>query len=275
MNIRFYGTRGSIPVCSKDFLEFGGNTSCIAIEVPGLDVINIIDAGSGIRILGKELMKRPGGPPKSITIGFSHFHWDHIQGFPFFVPAYIPGARINLLMMGKDSRPEKLKKIMFDQMGGAFFPINVSEMGADFNYVSFAHKVTQQSTGITVTAELHNHPGDAYSFRLERNGKSLVIVTDIEHENGISPETVALARNADLLIHDAQYTSEELKTKKGWGHSSYKQAIEVARLSGAKHLVMTHHDPDHNDVFLADIEKKCQAEFPNCRLAREGMEIGI
>ena len=133
----------------------------------------------------------------------------------------------------------------------------------------------QQSTGITVEAQPHNHPGGALSYRLERNGKVIVLVTDIEHENGISQATVDLARDCDLLIHDAQYTTEELATKKGWGHSSYEQAIEVARLSGAKHLVMTHHDPNHNDDFLMNMEKECQSVFANCALARERMEVSV
>jgi len=220
-------------------------------------------------------MEREGGPHKEITIGFTHFHWDHIQGFPFFTPAYIPDTKINLLMMGKDWNIDKLKHIMHDQMGGVFFPIEIDDMGAHFNYVSFARKVSQNSTGMHVTAELHNHPGGAYSFRIERKGRVLVIVTDIEHGNEISEATVELARDADLLIHEAQYTSEELLTKKGWGHSSFEQAIEVAKRAGVKQLIMTHHDPSHDDKFLKNIEKACQKEFPNCRLAREMMEIKL
>ncbi len=275
MVVKFYGTRGSIPVCSMDFLEFGGNTSCIAINLPDKNVLNIIDAGSGIRTLGQELMQSGSKLPEEMTIGFTHFHWDHIQGLPFFPPAYMKNLKINLLMMGRDSDFDKLKKILFDQMGGDFFPISMDEMGANFNFVSMKHKVTQNSTGMSVTARLHSHPGGALSYRIERNGKVVVISTDIEHNPTIDQKIVDLARNADLLIHEAQYTTEEMVGKEGWGHSSYQQAIQVAQMSNAKKLIMTHHDPNHNDNFLTKMETKCQKEFPNCLLAREGMVIEL
>lgn len=275
MRVKFYGTRGSIPVCSRDHQFYGGNTSCLAIAIPGNEVVSIIDAGTGIRQLGKEIMALEGGIPKEITIAFSHFHWDHIQGFPFFTPAYLSDVKMNILMMGKDWKVERLKKIMFSQMGGEFFPVEMDKMGAQFNFLALGHKVFQRSTSTTVYSRLHNHPGGAYSFRLERDGKVLVIVTDIEHGDTIDPGTIELARGADLLIHEAQYTDAELVTRKGWGHSSYRQAIEVAKRSGAKKLVMTHHDPDHDDAFLSDMEQKCQQVFPNCCLAKEMMEVYI
>ena len=275
MKVKFYGTRGSIPVCAPDFQEFGGNTSCLTISIPDKNILSIIDAGTGIRNLGKEMMADPNGLPKEITIGFSHFHWDHIQGFPFFTPAYIPDVNINLLMMGRNWDVEKLKNIMIDQMGGAFFPVEMEDMGAHFNFLTVGRKVAQHSSQMSVTARLHSHPGGAYGFRIERLGKVLTIITDIEHDNGIDPETIELAKDADLLIHEAQYTTAELATRKGWGHSSFEQAIQVAQQAGVKHLIMTHHDPDHNDEFLRGHEKKCQAVFPYCQLAREGMEYTI
>ncbi|MBT8218833.1 MAG: MBL fold metallo-hydrolase [Bacteroidia bacterium] len=275
MVVKFYGTRGSIPVCSKDFLEFGGNTSCVAIDLPDKNVLNIIDAGSGIRTLGQELMAEGAKFPEEMTIGFTHFHWDHIQGFPFFPPAYMSDLKINLLMMGRNSDFDRLKKILFDQMGGAFFPIAMGDMGANFNFISMKHKVTQNSTGMSVVARVHSHPGGALSYRIERNGKVLVISTDIEHGETIDQRIVELARDADLLIHEAQYTTEELVGKEGWGHSSYRQAIQVAQMANVKQLIMTHHDPSHNDYFLARKEIECQKVFPNSLLAREGMVIEL
>ncbi|MEL6923364.1 MAG: MBL fold metallo-hydrolase, partial [Bacteroidota bacterium] len=161
------------------------------------------------------------------------------------------------------------------QMGGEFFPIEMSEMGAQFNFVVLKGKVYQRSSRISVQARKHHHPGGAYSFRLERDGKVLVVVTDIEHVDGIDHGVVELAQGADLLIHEAQYTHKELSHRKGWGHSSYHQAIEVAKRAGVKQLVMTHHDPEHNDRFLMEQEKKCQRLFSNCQLAREGMEVEV
>ena len=126
-----------------------------------------------------------------------------------------------------------------------------------------------------VTAQKHNHPGGAYSFRIERNGKVLVVCTDVEHGEQIDPRLVELARGADLLVHDAQYTAEELQKRRGWGHSSFDQAMQLAEMAGVKRLALTHHDPDHDDEFLLRIEKLCQERFPNTVLAREGMEIPI
>ncbi|MEE9372307.1 MAG: MBL fold metallo-hydrolase [Saprospiraceae bacterium] len=273
MKIKFYGTRGSIPVCARNFQDFGGNTTCILITTPDNDAVSIIDAGSGIRKLGQDLIDRIEGMPKEITIGFTHFHWDHIQGFPFFKPAYNPKVKINILMMGSDWTLERLKQIMVDQMGGAFFPIDVKDMGAQFNYMIYGSKVFSQKRGISVKARQHNHPGAAYSFRIEREGKVAVFIYDIEHGEKIDPGAVELAKDADLLVHEAQYTNQELKSRKGWGHSSYDQAIEVAKRAGVKELILTHHDPEHDDNFLLKMEKKCQKIFSNCRLAREGMEI--
>jgi phosphoribosyl 1,2-cyclic phosphodiesterase len=275
MKIKFYGTRGSIPVCDRGFQDFGGNTSCMSISIPDKNILSILDAGTGIRILGQELLSDPETLPKEITIGFSHFHWDHIQGFPFFTPAYNPSVKINILGLGRGWGINKLKKIMVNQMGGEFFPIEMDEMGAQFNFLAVEGKIIQHSSGLSVKAHLHNHPGGAYGFRIEREGKALVVVTDIEHGADIDAGTIELAKDADLLIHEAQYTKEELKTRKGWGHSSFEQAIEVAKRSGAKQLIMTHHDPSHNDAFLMDMEKKCQKIFPNCCLARELMEVVI
>ncbi len=275
LKVKFYGTRGSIPVCARNFQDFGGNTSCIAITTPDPTVLSVIDAGTGIRNLGKDLAQ-PGTPKlEEVTIGFSHFHWDHIQGFPFFSPAYDHKLKINILMMGRRWKNDQLKEILIKQMGGEFFPVELDKMGAHFNFVSLGRRVVQRSTGMSVRAQLHAHPGGAYGFRFERNGKVMVYITDIEHGDTIDPETIQLSKDADLLIHEAQYTSQQLRDRRGWGHSSFEQAIEVARQAGVKKLVMTHHDPDHDDAFLLNIEKKCQAIFADCALAREGMELSI
>jgi ribonuclease BN (tRNA processing enzyme) len=126
-----------------------------------------------------------------------------------------------------------------------------------------------------VTGQRHNHPGGAYGFRIERNGKVLVICTDVEYGETIDPQVVELSRGADLLVHDAQYTAEELRSHRGWGHSSFDQAIQVAEMAGVKNLAMTHHDPEHDDTFLLRMEKLCQERFPNSQIAREGMEIAL
>jgi phosphoribosyl 1,2-cyclic phosphodiesterase len=214
-----------------------------------------------------------------MIIGFTHFHWDHIQGFPFFAPAYDPGQKITLLTLGRDQTVKNLREIFEVQMQAQYFPVQLDHMGANFEFLQITD-ASKHFTGINnvetvVTARKHNHPGGAYSFRIERDGEVLVICTDVEHREQIDLGLVELARGADLLVHDAQYTAEELQKRRGWGHSSFDQAIEVAEMAGVKRLALTHHDPDHDDEFLERIEKLCRARFPDTVLAREGMEIPI
>lgn len=278
MKVKFYGTRGSIPVCDPQFQEFGGNTTCFQITFPDTGGIAIIDAGTGIRNLGKALVAA-GHQQDEIFIGFTHFHWDHIQGFPFFAPAFNPEQKINILALGRGRKATNLRGIFKTQMQTEYFPVQLDNMGARFEFLQIdkSHEYFEDVHGETtkVTANRHNHPGGAYGFRLERLGKVLVICTDIEHGNAIDPHVVALAKGADLLIHEAQYTGEELKTKRGWGHSSYEQALQVAEMAGVKMLAITHHDPDHDDEFLRRRERECQQRFRACVLAREKMEIAL
>jgi len=271
--IKFYGTRGSVPISEPGFYEFGGNTTCIAITNNLNNRIAIIDAGTGIRKLGKEI-ERGANYDNEIYLLFTHFHWDHIQGFPYFKPAYNPDKTLNIITMGRDRLLLDIKSLFDFQMHEVYFPVKLDEMGAKMNF--FMPEEEIEIFGDTVvTVRKHNHPGSAYSIRAYWREKVIVICTDIEHDKKIDQRIVKLARGADVLIHDAQYTEEELETHRGWGHSSYEQAIQVAEEAGCKMLVMTHHDPDHNDEFLTEMEKKCQERFKNCVLAREGMEITI
>src|SRR5213080_1343854 len=258
MKLKFYGTRGSIPVCDAGFQKFGGNTTCLQITFTDTNRINIIDAGTGLRNLGRDL-RAIGHKQEQIIIAFTHFHWDHIQGFPFFAPAYDPSQKITLLTLGRNQTVSNLREIFEVQMQAAYFPVQLDHMGANFEFLQIAdaskHFTDINNVETIVTAQRHNHPGGAYSFRMERNGKVLVVCTDVEH--------------------GAQYTAEELQKRRGWGHSSFDQAMQVAEMAGVKRLALTHHDPEHDDEFLERIEKLCQERFPNAVLAREGMEISI
>ncbi len=280
MKVKFYGTRGTIPVCHPDFQEFGGNTTCVQVRIKGTNHIAVLDAGTGIRALGKDFLAN-GHQQNEIFIAFTHFHWDHIQGFPFFAPAFVKDQKLSILAMGRGRRIKNLREIFRVQMQKEFFPIRLNKMGAKFNFmlIKETRKVfepnSEDSIPTVVTANKHKHPGGAYGYRIEREGKVLVFCTDIEHGKGIDPKVVELSKGADLLIHDGQYTSEELKEKKGWGHSSFDQAIQVAEMAEVKMLAITHHDPDHDDEFLKKIEKKCQLRFKDCFLAREKMEIEL
>lgn len=271
--IKFYGVRGSIPVCCDGFQEFGGNTSCILLEGPKRTVI--LDAGTGIRDLGKELAQDPHlGIDRPCYLVFSHFHWDHIQGLPFFVPAYDSRRTFTISAIGREDRGNDLRSIFEIQMQEEYFPVSLDGMGAKF---VFLHNPENEMTveDAFVRAIKHNHPGGAYSYSFEEADRKVVYCSDIEHGESIDPHIVELARDADVLIHEAQYTPEELPHYKGWGHSSWAQALEVAEQANVKRLIITHHDPDHNDAFLRDVERKCQARFPNAVLAREKMEVAV
>lgn len=272
--IKFFGVRGSIAVCGENFQAFGGNTTCVLVEGPKRTVI--LDAGTGIRDLGKELVTDPTlGIERQCFLLFSHFHWDHIQGLPFFAPAYDPKRTFTISAIGKERAGIDLRTIFEAQMQQEYFPVTLDGMGAKIEFLQTPEDQLKIESG-SVRVIKHNHPGGAYSYRLQDiEGKVVVFCTDIEHGDEIDQRIVELARDADLLIHEGQYTPEELPRFKGWGHSSWEQAVEVARQANVKQLAITHHDPDHDDDFLSDVEKQVQAQFPNAVLAREKMEIII
>ena len=273
MKVTFYGTRGSIPVCEPGFREFGGNTTCIRVTFAN-GRITILDAGSGLRNLGKDLEKEGHEQYDNIIISFSHFHWDHIQGLPFFHPFYDPNRTLTLNAMGANREVEDVQKIFQTQTQKEYFPIPIDQMGAEIQYAPPAQRTLIEEDA-SITAMPHNHPGGAYSFRIEENGRSFVFCTDVEHGDSLDQRVVRLAEGADLLIHEAQYTPKELLHKRGWGHSSWEQAIQVAELAQVGRLILTHHDPDHDDACLRKIERACQKRFPNCLLAREQMTVEV
>ena len=272
VKVKFYGTRGSIPVCAPEFQEFGGNTTCVLVEGP--ERTGILDAGTGIRDLGKDLVKDVHvGTDRPCLLVFSHFHWDHIQGLPFFAPAYDSRRSFTVVAIGRERYGKDIKSIFEMQMQHEYFPVTLDGMGARIEFLKSEEDCLTLGQA-SIQAVKHRHPGDAYSYRIEAaDGKVLVFFTDIEHGDKIDERIVDLARGADLLIHEGQYTPEELPRFKGWGHSSWEQAVEVGQRAGVKRLVITHHDPDHNDEFLRQVEKQCQERFPNSVLAREKMEI--
>ena len=273
MKVKFYGVRGSLPVCGREFQQYGGNTTCIRVLREKANRIAILDAGTGIRALGKELINQ-GVSQSIINIIFSHFHWDHIQGFPFFAPAYNPNQKIGILAMGRKGKVNDIKGIFSQQMQEEYFPIRMDTMGARFEFLAYGDKQTIFGASVKSIPQSHVYPGGSYGIRLEDEGVSLVVCTDIEHVNGIDTSIVNFAKDADLLIHDGQYTAEEYQRKfKGWGHSTWQQAAEVALLANVKKLIITHHDPDHNDDFLDGLEKECQKVFPDSLFAKEGMEV--
>jgi phosphoribosyl 1,2-cyclic phosphodiesterase len=227
MKVKFYGVRGSIPVCGPEFQRYGGNTTCLRIAREQANRIWIIDAGTGIRNLGKTIMSE-GYKQKVINIGFTHFHWDHIQGLPFFAPCFNKDQTIGIMMMGNERKAKNLKELFSLQMQSDFFPVQLDSMGAEFQFLNMGNKVTVLGVTTTAVPQHHNYRGGSYGLRIEDDSQVLVICTDVEHIDGIDETIVELARNADLLIHDGQYTDEEYVTHLGWGHSTWRQAVEVA-----------------------------------------------
>jgi len=274
MKVKFYGVRGSLPVCGREFERFGGNTTCIRILREKANRIAIIDAGTGIRNLGKEIIKA-GLSQQIINILFTHFHWDHIQGLPFFPPAYNANQRIGILATGRRGKINNLKEIFTLQMQEDYFPVHLDAMGAQFEFLTYGDKETLFGAVVTTVEQHHLHAGGSYGIRIEDESVSLVVCTDVEHINGIDPNIVNLAMDADMLIHDGQYTREEYKKFKGWGHSAWEDAVKVAEQANVKQLIITHHDPDHNDDFLDGLEKECQSIFPHSLFAKEGMEVVV
>jgi len=274
MKVTFYGTRGSIPTPDPNYSQFGGNTSCTQITF-STGRIAILDAGTGIRNLGNDLIKNSHEQYDNINIILSHTHWDHIQGFPYFEPAYDPRRNITISICGKERIGKDLESLFATQMQNDFFPVPLKKMGANFTFLQPDITSYENPRGIKLTAAKYSHRGDAYGYRIEEGEKTLVYCTDVEHKDGIDPNVVALSRDADLLIHDAQYTPEELRAKKGWGHSSWEQAIEVAKQAGVNKLALFHHDPEHNDTFLSNMENECRKRYPQAFLAREGSQIEL
>ncbi|MEE9449594.1 MAG: MBL fold metallo-hydrolase [Ignavibacteriaceae bacterium] len=273
MIIKFYGTRGSTPISESEFMEFGGNTTCVFIS--GLDEgagSVIMDAGTGIRKLGRDILTEKVDTGDRINLGFTHFHWDHIQGFPFFEPAYNPSSIIRISTMG-ERKIQNLKDIFSTQMQSVFFPVQLDSMGAQMEFVKYNTSELVGEKGAIVNVTEVQHPGGCIAVRFKFDKKSVVFCTDVEHPGGIDENVVDLAMNVDVLIHEAQYTDEELETHKGWGHSSYSQAIEVAERCNVKQLIISHHDPDHNDEFLRKMEEKSKERFKDLIFARDDFEL--
>jgi phosphoribosyl 1,2-cyclic phosphodiesterase len=274
MKIVFYGTRGSIPVSGSEYSQFGGNTPCIFIKFENGRVA-IIDAGTGIRKLGHDFLTNGIEQYENIFIGLSHTHWDHIHGFPFFKPAYDKRRHFTIAICGKEKESLTLEGVFQLQMQEHYFPVSLDKMGAAFTFWQPDISCHTTPSGVHIVASKHNHPGGAYGYRITEGKTTIVYCTDVEYGEEVDPQVVSLARKADLLIHDAQFSPEELKERRGWGHSSWEQAVEVARQAGVDRLALFHHDPDHDDKILLNMEKECQKEFPKSFFAREGMEVDI
>ncbi len=274
MEITFWGVRGSIASPGPDTIGVGGNTSCVEVRCGSTKII--LDAGTGIRALGDKLM-REGSVEASILL--SHVHWDHIQGIPFFVPAYVPASQIQVI--GSANGVMSLRDALAYQMTAPVFPVRLDQLGAKIDWREVRSGERFQINDVVVRVARQNHPGGSFAYRLEWNGRSVVYATDTEHFACIDPELYALARGADVLIYDSQYTPDEYRgtapgnSKVGWGHSTYVAGVELAKAAGVGQYVLFHHDPRRSDAGVADLEQRTRELFPASVAAREGMTIGL
>lgn len=278
MRITFWGVRGSIPSPGPDTVGVGGNTSCV--EVRAGKALLVFDAGTGLRMLGKTLLKEM---PFTAHLFFSHVHWDHIQGFPFFDPAFVPGNVIHLY--GGNNVSRTLEETLAGQMDHPSFPVHLTEMGAKMIFHDVFDHTPIELDGdggkIVVRAARGNHPNGVWAYRVTHGGRSVVYATDTEHYTIVDPRLVKLAKDADVLIYDSQYTPEEYAgaagglPKVGWGHSTFDEAAKLAKAAGVKKLVLYHHDPMQSDAAVADKERRARELFPNAEAAREGLVLEI
>jgi len=272
MRVKFWGVRGSTPTPQAENLRYGGNTSCV--EVRFGDSLYIFDCGTGFRTLGHQLESEFPGRPLSAHVFVSHFHWDHIQGIPFFRPLYDHPE--NQFAFHSSRRTRSLQRVMEEQMASPYFPVAISEMKAKRNFYDIEEGVTQLE-GATMRTQWLNHPQGCMGFRLETRDGILVYATDNEPGDKCFDKAVRkLAEGADVLIYDAQYLPEEYEARRrGWGHSHWREAVNVVMESGAKELVLFHHDPDHDDRLIDKVVQEARNYYPRVRAASEGMEITI
>lgn len=259
MKITFYGVRGSIPVSGEPFVKYGGNTPCVHVELNCGQHL-ILDAGTGLLSLGKAL-DVDSLSEKPVALLLTHQHWDHIQGFPFFNPIYRSGITIDLYSPTQNSNQEFP---ILDQFGGPSFPLTQRDLSADINkhYISAGESFSIVSAQIS--AKKINHPGGGVAYKIVADGINVIYVTDNELFPLTEPATtfeewIEFVHSCDLLIHDAQFTKEEINSKRGWGHSCIDDALELGLQADVKNLALFHHYCEHDDTQMDKIEATSQA----------------
>lgn len=279
MVITFYGVRGSTPAPGPATVKYGGNTSCVLIELSNGQRL-ILDAGTGMRSLGQRLLKDNTG----INIILSHGHWDHIQGYPFFAPIYQPDRQINVFT--SDEGGHKLLFSLFDQMDGYNFPLKAEDLPSNSECIFKAAETVLHEKNIHITKKALNHPGGGSAYKIEDEGTTCAYITDNELDppykvNTRYDEWVDFCSGVDVLIHDAQYTEDDMPHKHGWGHSLISQVRQLAVDANVGTLVMFHHDPDRSDAQLDEIqienERFFKQHYDNNKsyCAAEGMKITL
>jgi CheY-like chemotaxis protein/phosphoribosyl 1,2-cyclic phosphodiesterase len=277
VELRFWGTRGSIATPGSGTTCFGGNTSCVELVTDSGKRI-VFDCGTGARPLGAHLMANA-ARPISGTILLSHTHWDHIQGFPFFAPAFVPGN--SLTVCGPEGADRSLPDVLAGQMEYTYFPVELGQLAATIKYVDL-REGSYELEGLRVRTQYLNHPAITLGYRVEADDSNVVYLCDHEPysttlwSHNAQPGSIdsilhandrrhaLFMKDADIVIHDAQYTPEEYQQKKNWGHSTYEYVVQLAMAAGVRKVFLTHHDPSHDDIFIARIESRARELVRSC-----------
>src|ERR1700738_1779838 len=275
--LTFWGVRGSTPTVDSATWRYGGNTPCLEFVAPDGNQF-ILDCGTGLRMLGNRWSPPNTGGTPGTHIFVTHYHWDHIQGLPFFAPLYVENNEFHLYsfrskFLGRDS----LKQVFANQMALPYFPVDISAMNAKRNFTEVDGGESLTIGENKITARWLNHPQGCLGFRIETPAGTLVYATDNEPGDAKLEKSLReLAEGADIFINDAQFTPEQLATtKKGWGHSSWKEGVQVAREAGATRLGLLHHDPEATDRAVDTILRQAREEFDSVFAASEGMVITL
>ena len=276
--LSFWGVRGSTPTVDPATWRYGGNTPCLGLTAPDGTQF-ILDCGTGLRVLGSR-WTAPGGSGRNpeTHIFVTHYHWDHIQGFPFFAPLYAESNEFHFYSfrskhLGRDS----LKQVFETQMAMPYFPVNMSAMTAKKRFMEVSGGESFSIGENKIIARHLNHPQGCLGFRVETPGGTIAYTTDNEPGDAkLDAELEELAAGADIFVNDAQYTPEQLaSSRKGWGHSSWQEGVRVARRAGAKTLVLFHHDPDSTDRMIDGLLRQAREEFDSVFAASEGMVVTL
>ena len=279
MNIRFWGARGSIPVSGQEYLRYGGDTTCLEIRTKNDEII-IIDAGSGIRRLGNKLVSEE---RHQYTMLFTHAHWDHLMGFPFFKPIYMEGT--NIAAFGCPNAQISLRNMISRVMVAPNFPVNFEDIKTTITYHESCETLFDLNS-VDVTSIPLSHPNQGVGYKLSENGKNFVFLTDNElghvHPGGLTYDRyVDFAAQTDLLIHDAEFLEEDYKKTKTWGHSVYKHALQLAIDAGVKRFGLFHHNQDRSDAAVDEIVADCRKTIREkkvpleCFAVYQNMEIEL